>query len=894
MKRIIALLLLFALVFSAGCTVKPDGPAPTDEPANVTDAPADPTAAPTEAYEEYNLPREPGTNQLIFYWYSSGADYSKCDMWIWYPDADGHGYLFHPCDYGVKVVLNVPDDITEVGFIVRKNCSDPGGASWGDATKDYDGDRYAKITGEVTEVYLKPGDGAQYKSDDGGKTLYQDKEVNLAGIIALDQIKYTITPATRITSLDQVKVTRDGVEIPVKELSSLNNEVKLGVITLAEELDLAGVYTLEIEGYEPAVCVPTEVFDSASFGDKYNYDGPLGAEIGGDGTTFRLWAPTASAVKLNLFSEGSGGDAQATLDMERGEKGVWSLFVERIGHGKYYTYTVTTAAGTTEIVDPYAKAAGVNGNRGMVVDLGSTDPDGWDDDEYYQDIDAYNDAIIWEVHVRDFSNKITSSRYPGKYLAFTETGLVNSAGEPIGLDYLVDLGITHVHLQPVYDYATVDESSDAPQFNWGYDPKNYNVPEGSYSTDPYNGEVRINEFKRMVQALHEAGIGVVMDVVYNHTYSADSCFSGAVPYYYYRYNGLGELSNGSGCGNETASERAMFRKYMVDSVVYWATEYHIDGFRFDLMALHDVDTMQAIEEALHAVNPKALIYGEGWTGGTTTLAANRQANQANVKKITAHGIGGVAVFNDTIRDGLKGSVFNAKDQGYINGNASASTANAVIFGILGGVQSAAANWSVERNEVINYMACHDNNTLWDKLLLSNPDNTEEERLLMNRLGAAIIMLSKGTPFFLAGEEMLRTKDGDHNSYASSDEVNNLDWEALVPGSPAAEMRDLYRGLIILRRTWTFFRDREVECRVLANNVIEVKWLLDGEVFAVAVINPNSEAFGYTLEYDGPGELVLALDGWWIYPFAGPSAGDSVSVEGLSVMIAIRDLGDSDE
>ena len=872
MKRLLALLLVISFIFVCACNPKTDQPGQNDQ------------TEPPSGEEEYTLPREAGTNQITFYWYSSGADYEKCDMWIWYPNADGRGYLFHPCDYGVKVVLNVPQDITEVGFIVRKNCSDPGGTSWGDATKDYDGDRYAKIEGETTEVYLKPGDGAMYKSDDGGKTLYQEKVFNSAGIIAMNKIKYTITPAFRITSLDQVKVKdSSGRELPIAELSSLDNEVRLGEITVGEELDLAGAYTVEIEGYEPKTAVPTEVFDSAEFNEKYAYDGELGAIVIDPEaqTHFKLWAPTASAVSVNLYKEGNGGEAIKSYPMSQTETpGVWFAATDA-SCGTYYTYTVTTALGTYEIVDPYSKAVGVNGDRGMVVNLDATDPDCWENDNYYGDIESYEDAVIWEVHVRDFSNRITSSKYPGKYLAFTETGLVNEAGEAVGLDYLKDLGVTHVHLQPVYDYATVDESSDAPQFNWGYDPKNYNAPEGSYSTDPYHGEVRINEFKQMVMALHEAGIGVVMDVVYNHTYSADSNFSKAVPYYYYRYTGLGELSNGSGCGNETASERFMFRKFMVDSVTYWLTEYHLDGFRFDLMALHDIDTMQEIEKAVHAVNPKALIYGEGWTGGTSTLRQNLMANQANISQIEAHGIGGIAVFNDAIRDGLKGSVFDVKDTGYINGKADSGTANSVIFGIMGGARGTAASWGVENSAVINYMACHDNNTIWDKLMLSCPEASEEERMLMNRLGAAIIMLSRGTPFMLAGEEMLRTKDGDHNSYASSDAVNNIDWDALTPGSDVAKMRDFYRGLIRLRRENGFLRTADVSCTVLDNAVIEIIWTdADGAELARAVVNPTSE----TVDYRTDGEYRLLLEDW---DFPQDAVRVPESVNPMSVVLFVK-------
>ncbi|MBQ6159972.1 MAG: type I pullulanase [Oscillospiraceae bacterium] len=887
MKRTLALFLslLLLLTLFAGCNQPVDGPgmentgtapanAPTDAPPATGDSPVG-TDTPAPGGEEYSLPAEDGMNQIAFYWLADNVDLSKCDMWIWFPGADGRGYPFHQDYRGAKVVLNVPADVTEVGFIVRRDCSDPGGTSWGDATKDFDEDRFAPITGPYTEVWLKPGDGNQYISNDGGKTLSQNKEFSLAEITDLNKIRYHISPACRFSSLDQIKVLDGDREIPVESLSSLNNEVILGDIVLAEELDFSKTYTVSLEGYGQASAVPTKVFDSEAFIARYTYPGDdLGAVIDGDRTIFKLWAPTASEVVLNLYEFGRGEEPFARINMVQGDFGTWAIAAD-CGHGTYYSYTVTTSAGTQEAVDPYAKAVGINGDRGMVVDLSKTDPAGFAEDQYFQDINAYNEAIIWEVHVRDFSNRIAGSWFPGKYLAFTQTGLTNASGVPIGVEYLKDLGITHVHFQPIYDYATVDESKDTPQFNWGYDPKNYNAPEGSYSMDPNRGELRINELKQMVQALHQNGMGVVMDVVYNHTYDINSCLNKIVPYYYYRYNASGAPSNGSGCGNETASERPMFRKYMVDSVSYWAKEYHIDGFRFDLMALHDVDTMQAIEQAVHEINPKAILYGEGWTGGTSPLNDNLKANQANIRKVeaTGEGIGAVAVFNDAIRDGLKGSVFDAKDQGYINGKANKGTADKVIFGIMGGVKSSGASWSVDDNMVVNYMACHDNNTIWDKLLESNPEASDEERYAMNRLGEEILMLSKGIPFMLAGEEFLRTKQGDHNSYMSSDEINNLDWDSLVPGSLQMRMHDLMKELIALRKANAFFTQGEPACEVLDNNVIRVVWTIDGETVAAALINPNDEAV--------PAELP---EGAWTPLFTGEtSAMDSVGAKDVLIV-----------
>ena len=840
------------------------------------------TLAVPAAAEDPGEPAE-GMNRVIFYWYGDGADYDTCDMWIWFPNADGRGYLFEPCDYGVRVVLDVPESVSQVGFIVRKACSEPGGKSWGSATKDVDADRYAEVTGKITEVFLKPGDSHMYLSNDHGKTLYEEKKFTLAGITAMNEIQYFLNPATRIESLDQVRVTAEGQEIPVTGLSSLNNNVITGKITVDGELDLSKAYTVSIEGYGEISAVPTRVFDSPEFREKYTYDGDdLGATLTDSGTRFKVWAPTASRVQVLLYEAGDGGEPVETIEMAREEKGVWTAEADCTAM-TYYTYLVNTSAGEQEAVDPYARAVGVNGNRGMVIDLKATDPEGFDRDTYASSISAYNEAVIWEVHVRDFSNKLASSRYPGKYLAFTEHGLTNSTGEPAGIDYLTDLGITHVHLQPVYDFATVNEETGDPAFNWGYDPKNYNAPEGSYATGTDDGGARIREFKQMVQALHDSGLGVVMDVVYNHTYDANSCLNKIVPYYYYRYDAMGALSNGSGCGNETASERPMMRKYIVDSVTYWEKEYHIDGFRFDLMALHDVETMQAVEAAVHAVNPKAIIYGEGWTGGTSPLVDGLRASQANIRKVTPSegAIGGIAVFNDAIRDGLKGSVFDAKEKGYISGNVSKGNAQKVIFGLEGGAKSKAVSWHVQDNGVINYMSCHDNHTLYDRLLSSNGDDSGEARLQMNRFGASIVMIGKGIPFFLAGEEMLRSKGGDSNSYASGDEVNNIRWDDLAAGSEAMKMRDYYRSLIALRKANDFITKGEISCEVVRENAIEVTWTMDGQTVAWALINPSAGALDWALP-EGEWGVLMMNDAIAAEPAAVVSG--TVKVEGRTVLL----------
>ena len=881
--RVISLLLIAAMLLSFAACGQQTPPETTQAPVETTQAP---TEAPTEPpVEEYTEPIPDGCNQLTFYWNYPGS-YENCDMWIWFPNQDGKGHLFHECEYGGKVIVNVPEGVEEVGFIVRRDCSDPGGTSWGSATKDYEQDRFAVITGKETVIYLKSGDPSQYKSNDGGKTLDMAKKFTLVSMADANKLKYTLTPKTTIKDLSQVKVLQEGREIAVTAVSSLGKESTSGYIELAENLDLSKNYTVSIEGYGEKAAVPMDIFDSQYFADTYHYDGTdLGAVIDGDTTTFKVWAPTASKVVLNLFEAGDGVDAYKTVEMVKGDKGVWA-HTEACGHGTYYTYTVTTSVGTQEAVDPYAKAAGVNGNRGMVVDLSLTDPEGWDEAELANPISNYSEAIIWEVHVRDFSNKIASSQYKGKYLAFTETGLVNEHGQSVGIDYLKQLGVTHVHLLPVYDYATVDEANSEGEFNWGYDPKNYNVPEGSYSTDPFHGEVRIQEYKQMVKALHEAGISVVMDMVYNHTYDGNSSFNKIVPYYYYRYTSTGANSSASGCGNDTASERYMFGKFMVDSTAYWVEEYKLDGLRFDLMGLHDVQTMQEVEAAVHAVNPSAILYGEGWTMGAT-VDGSAQANQSNISQITptGDGIGAVAVFNDVIRDGLKGSVFEKTGRGYINGPNAANAAK-VIFGIKGG-EGSGQGWMVDNAMVVNYMSAHDNNTLWDKLLLSNPEHSDDQRNRMNNLGAAILMVSKGTPFWQAGEEMLRTKGGDENSYKSSDAVNNIDWSVLREGTREYATMCYYKGLIEMRKAYKIFTNPNtqiVSAELLGSGILAVTFDDGKGGQALVLLNPHNTGLPYTLE----GQWNLVADGSRAGAAVLAQETGSVTVEAISARIYVND------
>ncbi len=548
--------------------------------------------------------------------------------------------------------------------------------------------------------------------------------------------------------------------------------------------------------------------------DRYaTYQGTdLGANYTPSATTFKVWAPVATDVKLNLYTTGSDTEAGAekisTTDMVKDSTtNVWSLTVEADLNGIYYTYSITNNGKTTETQDVYSVATGVNGKRSMVIDLDSTDPYNWENDEHVL-VDKQTDAVIWEVHMRDFSISETSGvlpEYRGKYLAFTQNGTQINGSDDLStcIDYLVEQGVNYVHLNPVYDFGSVDETKlDTAQYNWGYDPVNYNVPEGSYSTDPYDGEVRIKEFKQMVQALHNNGIGVVMDVVYNHTYStADSCFEKTVPGYYFRMSSDSKYYNGSGCGNVTASDKAMFRKYMIDSVRYWTEEYHIDGFRFDLMGCHDITTMNEIRASLDEIDPRILMYGEPWMADWSGngIDSSEACIMDNASKVDPR----IAMFSDKIRNTLKGGTDDAS-KGYIQG--STTVTHDLKAGMMGGSSSTFGKWAQAPSQCITYNSAHDNLSLWDKLIISNGssdfDSTNDLFIAQNKLSAAIVLTSQGIPFYMAGEEFARTKQGDHNSYKSPDSINAIDWTRVKTYN---DLVQYYKGLMQIRAAYSPFR-----------------------------------------------------------------------------------------
>ena len=538
----------------------------------------------------------------------------------------------------------------------------------------------------------------------------------------------------------------------------------------------------------------------------------LGITYSPQRSIFKIWAPAAQAAELKLYHTGTGNNVVGIFPMVKGKNGVWITTVYTDQKNKFYSFRVKIRdQWSDEITDPYVKAVGVNGKRGAVVDLKETNPAGWDKDRSPV-LKNPTDAIIYELHVRDASISPGSGiQHKGKFLGLTETGTKNPSGQSTGLDHIKSLGVTHVHLLPSFDYNSVDESNPDARYNWGYDPLNYNVPEGSYSTNPYDGAVRIKEFKQLVQAFHQNGIGVIMDVVYNHTALTEkSNFNQLVPGYYYRQNKEGKFSNATACGNETASERPMFRKFMLESLLYWVQEYHIDGFRFDLMGVHDIETMNLISRELHKVKPDILLYGEGWTAGASPLPDSLRALKANVSRLDR-----IAVFSDDIRDGIKGSVFEHGDKGFASGKKGME--ESIKFGITAAcphtqvdyakVNYSKSPWATSPAQTISYCECHDNHVLSDKLAISAKEATIDQRKNMQRLALSIVLTSQGITFLHAGTEFLRTKHGVENSYESPDSINAIDWNLKTVNSSET---DYITALINLRKTHPAFRMKSAE------------------------------------------------------------------------------------
>ncbi len=557
----------------------------------------------------------------------------------------------------------------------------------------------------------------------------------------------------------------------------------------------------------------TTISKSLAYDPYINYPAydrnDLGVTYSKSATILKVWSPPAQEMKLRLYKTSTGNDLLEEIDCQKDAHGIWKAELPGDRKDSYYTFqAMINGKWNDENPDPYAKAVGVNGKRGQIIDLNETNPAGWENDQSPA-MKQRVDAILYEIHVRDLSMAANSGiKNKGKFLGLAETGTKNNQGQSTGIDHIAELGVTHIHLLPAFDFCSVDETKlNVPQYNWGYDPQNFNTPEGSYSTNPEDGKVRILEFKKMVQALHRKGLRVVMDVVYNHTgLTNNSNFDQLVPGYYYRqWEKDGKYSNASGCGNETASDRTMFRKFIIESVTYWVKEYHVDGFRFDLMAIHDMETMDEVSKALHALDPSIIIYGEGWTSGDSPLPETFRALKMNAKKMN-----GVAVFSDDIRDAIKGSVFEEKGTGFASGAKEMS--ESVKFGIVAAgthpqIDYSKVNYSKKPytknpGEVINYVSCHDNHTLYDKLKVSRPDASEADIERIDKLANTIVLTSQGIPFLHAGVEMKRTKGGEDNSFNKPDSVNQINWDWKFKNK---EQVAYYHDAIALRKAHPAFR-----------------------------------------------------------------------------------------
>mgnify|MGYP006315097107 CR=1 FL=1 len=574
---------------------------------------------------------------------------------------------------------------------------------------------------------------------------------------------------------------------------------------------------------------------SNDFDNYFSYDGELGALYEKEGTLLRVWTPTAKSVEVWIYADDSFKGPSTKIEMVQKPKGIFEAYLPGDQHGTIYVYKILFLNNRESIsVDPYARATTVNGMKSVIADLNRTNPDGWG--ERLPAFGLPEEAIIYELHIRDFSISETSGIVnKGKFLGLTEKNTQNASGRKTGLDYLIDLGITHIQILPMFDYATVDEANlTEPQYNWGYDPLNYNVPEGSYSTDPFDPFNRIIELKQMIRTLHENGLRVIMDVVYNHVYDPkDQALERTVPGYFYRYNADGSLANGTGVGNDTASERHMMRKYIIDSVKYWAKEYHLDGFRFDLMGIHDSVTMNAIREALDKIDPSIIIIGEGWEM-STPLPEDLKASQRNAQAMPR-----IAHFNDSIRIALKGSDFgDEKDRGFISGKNYLE--DLLLRNIKGAMHLSSHSSYVDPEQVIQYVEAHDNLTLYDKLLRSNPDDSEEVRIKRHTLATSIVLLSQGVPFIHGGQEFLRTKAGVANSYQSPDEINQFEWERVTTFQESVAY---VKGLIALRKSEYLFRLHTIE-------EIEAHFTILSENFNIVAFSLTNSEKKYIVIFNG--------------------------------------------
>jgi len=744
-------------------------------------------AAPSQAAADHSV---------TIHYHRFAGDYTGWDIWAWPRDKAGAGYNLSSADaFGKVAAFTVPASGTgDVGFIVRQ-----GGGNW--TNKDVGTDRYiTSFDGSNNaEIWLIEGDSTIYYAE---PTI--TASIINASAVAFNKIQVKLNIPLAVTSGDNGfslnGPTGTPTVVSVAATDHLANSVNL-TLTLSGNIAFGSDLTLSQGTYGSASVDLSPLFDTKQFADAYTYAGnDLGATYTSGSTAFRVWAPTASAVSLMTYGTDANPTATTEVPMTQSVNGTWTTSLSGDQNGLVYLYQVSVNGDTRLANDPYARAVTLNGEQSVVVDLAATNPSGFATETKPAFSGKPTDASIYELHVRDLSEDPSSgipAEHVGKYLAFTDLNTKTPDGKSsTGISYIKKLGVTHVELLPVYDFNSVDESN--PTFNWGYDPENYNVPEGSYSSDPSNPTARIVELKSAIQAMHAQGLRVNMDVVYNHVASASTFAEQLiVPGYWFRHNADGSLANGTGVGNEVASERPMVRKFIVDSVSYWASQYHFDGFRFDLMGILDVTTMNAVRSALDQIDPSIIVIGEGWNMGNV-LSLSQRANQSNLS-----GIPGVGAFNDTIRDGLKGSVFTATDKGWATGmSAVGFKVQEGIVGMSQYSQTISSTWgNTQPSQSVNYVEAHDNLTLWDKLTASTALSVGD-RTKVDQMIASVVILAQGVPFQQAGQEFLRSKNGDENSYKSSDLVNSLKWNL---ASTNVATVNYYAGLYALRAAHPAFR-----------------------------------------------------------------------------------------
>ena len=812
--------------------------------------------------------------------------YDNWNLWVWGSAIAGHQEDFETTDEnGAVVATIVLENAREHQNISFKERMSVDGNEWADQGSNRSIDLSTVVSGTID--YYIPSGNCVYGDDVIRKNKISSVEIDYDG----GGINVTSVQAipNAESALKLVKTVGEETVDVEATITAVGSKYSLA-LPEGMELKLSELYQYQVDYYGSPYSIAIDAaYASDKFAEEFTYEGKdLGATYTDTSTTFKVWAPTAESVGVKLFTTGSDLEAGAAelgiYEMTMGDKGVWTVTVDGDLKNVYYTYLVMVDGEEAEAVDPYARATGVNGNRGMVVDLDSTDPEGWASDKNPNPVSSQTDAVIYELHVRDFSiddSSGVSEANRGKYLAFDEEGTtVNGEGNTsTGIDYLDDLGITHLHLLPVYDYGSVNEIT-SNKFNWGYDPVNYNVPEGSYSSNPYDGNVRVYEFKQMVKSLHDHDISVVMDVVYNHVYDADEfCFNNIVPGYFSRTD-----SNASGCGNDTASEREMVRKYIVESVLYWAEEYHIDGFRFDLVGLLDVETINQIVTEVHKIRPDVIFYGEGWDmDGTNREPGTDMAKQGNASKTP-----GFAYFSDSMRNGIGGS--NGSSTGFASGAGNGAAMAAEWM--------AKPWWTNNPEQVIQYASCHDNYTLVDKLVLSTKSGTINESIIkMNNLAAAFYMTAQGVPFIHAGEEFLREKlyengEREENSYNKGDEVNHIEWSNLEKADYAANS-EYYKGLIAFRQAHPALR-YSTAAEVKAN---VQTWSTSGNLVVMRVdgYGAGDEDIFFIFNANKGAQTVELPEGEWTININGENAGTAslgtasgtVSVDGISAMILTK-------